>query len=195
MAAVVQAYLPGNYGGDAVADVLFGDVNPSGKLPYTYPSYPNSLVTYYHKPSEEQKRAEGAYIYESDYNPQYEFGFGLSYTDFTYSNLRISSEIITMDKPVEVSVDVKNTGTRTGKEVVMLYTSDLYASISPDVKRLRRFSKIELEPGQTKTVKFELKARDLAFVNPAGEWVSEPGSFSIQVGNKANPLKKELVLN
>eukprot|EP00825_Cyclidium_porcatum_P021600 TRINITY_DN24035_c0_g1_i1.p1 TRINITY_DN24035_c0_g1~~TRINITY_DN24035_c0_g1_i1.p1 ORF type:complete len:254 (+),score=17.24 TRINITY_DN24035_c0_g1_i1:66-827(+) len=94
MQAIIQTYLPGNYGGDALADIVFGDVNPSGKLPYTYPSYPNSLVTYYHKPSEEQKRAEGAYVYESDYNPQYEFGHGLSYTTFEYSNLKVSKKKI-----------------------------------------------------------------------------------------------------
>lgn len=191
MAAVVQTYLPGNYGGDALADILFGDVNPSGKLPYTYPSYPNSLVTYYHKPAEEQKRAEGAYVYESDYNPQYEFGYGLSYTDFEYSNLRVSSKTISGNKPVEIFVDIANTGSRRGKEVVMLYTSDLYASITPDVKRLRRFTKIELEPGEKKTVRFELNARDLAFVTPDGKWVAEPGDFEIKTGSLKQVIKYE----
>lgn len=191
MAAVVQTYLPGNYGGDALADILFGDVNPSGKLPYTYPSYPNSLVTYYHKPAEEQKRAEGAYVYESDYNPQYEFGYGLSYTDFEYSNLRVSSKTISGNKPVEIFVDIANTGSRRGKEVVMLYTSDLYASITPDVKRLRRFTKIELEPGEKKTVRFELNARDLAFVTPDGKWVTEPGDFEIKTGSLKQVIKYE----
>jgi beta-glucosidase len=191
MAGIVLTYLPGNYGGDALADILFGDVNPSGKLPYTYPSYPNSLVTYYHKPAEEQKRAEGAYIYESDYNPQYEFGFGLSYTSFEYSNLRISSETIDKNKPVEIFVDIMNTGSRSGKEVVMLYTSDLYASITPDVKRLRRFTKIELEPGEKKTVKFELNARDLAFITPDGKWVTEPGDFEIKTGSLKQTIKYE----
>ena len=191
MAAVVQTYLPGNYGGDALADILFGEVNPSGKLPYTYPSYPNSLVTYYHKPAEEQKRAEGAYVYESDYNPQYEFGYGLSYTDFEYSNLRVSSKTISGNKPVEIFVDIANTGSRRGKEVVMLYTSDLYASITPDVKRLRRFTKIELEPGEKKTVRFELNARDLAFVTPDGKWVTEPGDFEIKTGSLKQVIKYE----
>lgn len=189
MAAVVQTYLPGNYGGDALADILFGDVNPSGKLPYTYPSYPNSLVTYYHKPAEEQKRAEGAYVYESDYNPQYEFGYGLSYTDFEYSNLRVSSKTISGNKPVEIFVDIANTGSLSGKEVVMLYTSDLYASITPDVKRLRRFTKIELEPGEKKTVRFELNARDLAFVTPDGKWITEPGEFEIKTGSLKQVIK------
>lgn len=187
--AVVQTYLPGNYGGDALADILFGDVNPSGKLPYTYPSYPNSLVTYYHKPSEEQKRAEGAYIYESDYNPQYEFGSGLSYTTFKYSNLRTSSNVILNNKAVEIFVDVTNSGMRQGKEVVMLFSSDLYASVTPDVKRLRRFQKIALEPGETKTVKFEITVEDLAFVSPEGKWVTEPGDFELRTGTLKTTLK------
>lgn len=182
MKAVVQTYLPGNYGGDALADILFGDVNPSGKLPYTYPSYPNSVVTYYHKPSEEQKRAEGAYVYESDYNPQYEFGFGLSYTTFEYSNLKVSTANFSKNGTIKVSVDVKNTGLRSGKEAVLLYSSDLYASISPDVKRLRRFSKINLEAGQTQTVNFELSDKDLAFVNPSNQWITEAGEFEFSVG-------------
>lgn len=183
MKAVVQTYLPGNYGGDALADILFGDVNPSGKLPYTYPSYPNSVVTYYHKPSEEQKRAEGAYVYESDYNPQYEFGFGLSYTTFEYSNLKVSTANFSKNGTIKVSVDVKNTGLRSGKEAVLLYSSDLYASISPDVKRLRRFSKINLEAGQTQTVNFELSDKDLAFVNPSNQWITEAGEFEFSVGD------------
>ena len=182
MKAVVQTYLPGNYGGDALADILFGDVNPSGKLPYTYPSYPNSVVSYYHKPSEEQKRAEGAYVYESDYNPQYEFGFGLSYTTFEYSNLKVSTTTFTKEDIVKISVDVKNTGSRSGKEAVLLYSSDLYASISPDVKRLRKFSKINLEAGQTKTVNFEIADKDLAFVNPSNQWITETGEFELSVG-------------
>ncbi|MEA4937943.1 MAG: glycoside hydrolase family 3 N-terminal domain-containing protein [Paludibacter sp.] len=187
--AVVHTYLPGNYGGDALADILFGDVNPSGKLPYTYPSYPNSLVTYYHKPSEEQKRAEGAYIYESDYNPQYEFGAGLSYTTFNYSNLKTSSNTISGNKGVEIFVDITNSGKRSGKEVVMLFTSDLYASVTPDTKRLRRFEKIALEPGETKTVKFEITAEDLAFVGLDGKWITEPGDFEIKTGTLKTTLR------
>jgi beta-glucosidase len=182
MQAVVQTYLPGNYGGDALADILFGDVNPSGKLPYTYPSYPNSLVTYYHKPSEEQKRAQGAYIYESDYNPQYEFGHGLSYTTFEYSNLKVSKNEFSAGEVLTVSVDVKNSGNRIGKESVLLYSSDLYASITPDMKRLRRFSKISLEPGQTQTVSFEITDKDLAFVNQHNAWITEPGEFELTTG-------------
>ena len=182
MSAVLQTYLPGNSGGDALADILFGDVNPSGKLPYTYPSYPNSLVTYYHKPSEEQKRAEGAYVYESDYNPQYEFGFGLSYTTFEYSKLKVSAKEFSKGDRIKISIDVKNTGMRSGKETVLLYTSDLYATITPDVKRLRRFEKINLSPGQTKTVSFEISDKDLAFVSTNNQWTTEPGEFEISIG-------------
>lgn len=182
MSAVVQTYLPGNYGGDALADILFGDVNPSGKLPYTYPSYPNSIVNYYHKPSEEQKRADGAYVYESDYNPQYEFGFGLSYTTFEYSHLKVSAKEFSKGDNIKINVDVKNTGTRMGKETVLLYTSDLYAGITPDVKRLRRFEKIALQPGEKKTVSFEISDKDIAFVNQENQWITEPGEFVISVG-------------
>lgn len=189
MSAVIQTYLPGNYGGDALADILFGDVNPSGKLPYTYPSYPNSVTSYYHKPSEEQKRAEGAYIYESDYNPQYEFGFGLSYTTFEYSNLKISSKDFSKGGKLKISVDVKNTGKRAGKETVLLYSSDLYATITPDVKRLRRFEKITLDAGETKTVNFEISGTDLAFVNTDNKWITEPGEFEIAIGK----LKSKII--
>ncbi len=181
---VIMTYLPGNYGGDALADILFGDVNPSGKLPYNYPAYPNSIVTYYHKHSEEQKPAQGAYNYESDYNPQYEFGFGLSYTHFEYRNLKVSKSIFSGNEAVQVSIDVSNTGKRAGKEAVLLYTADLYASMPPDVKRLRRFEKIELNPGETRTVQFTLTAADLAFVNTENKWITEPGEFEIKIGNQ-----------
>lgn len=188
MQAVLHTYLPGNYGGDALADILFGDVNPSGKLPYTYPSYPNSLANYYHKPSEEQVGAQGAYLYESDYNPQYEFGHGLSYTQFEISNLSLDKTNFTEGDSILVNVNVKNTGQRAGKETVLLYSSDVLASITPDVKRLRKFSKIFLEAGESKTVKFVLYPRDLAFVNLNNEWTTEPGEFLIQIGQ----LKKEI---
>jgi len=181
--AVVQTYLPGNYGGDALADILFGDVNPSGKLPYTYPAYPNSIVNYFHKCAEEQKPSEGAYKYESDFNPQYPFGFGLSYTTFKYSNLQLSKNEFSGNEYVKVSVEVTNTGKRTGKETVLLYTSDLYASISPDVKRLRHFYKVGLKSGETKRVTFLLNAKDLAYVNTANKWITEPGIFELKIGN------------
>jgi beta-glucosidase len=142
MKGVVNSYLPGNYGGLAVADVLFGDVNPSGKIPFTYPLYVNSLATYDHKPSEHQAKMAGMYDYESDFAIQYSFGFGLSYTSFEYSNLKLSNSKLSNNGTIEISVNVKNTGAREGMEVVQLYTSDLYASITPDVKRLRGFEKL-----------------------------------------------------
>jgi beta-glucosidase len=182
--AVVQTYLPGNFGGDALADILSGDVNPSGKLPYNYPSYPNSLTNYYHKPAEEQVAYEGVYQYASDYNPQYEFGHGLSYTTFAYSNLKSDKVKFSNKEEVKFEVTVKNTGNRTGKETVLLYTSDKYASITPDVKRLRRFEKITLNPDESKTVTFTLSAQDLAFVNSGNQWITEPGEFEILVGNQ-----------
>ena len=182
MKAVVQAYLPGNFGGDALADVLFGDVNPSGKLPYTYPRYPNALGSYIHKYSEEQKKAEGVYNYEADYNPQYEFGTGLSYTTFKYANLAVDQASIAKTGQVTVTVQVTNTGARAGQEVVELYSSDLVASqIAPDVRRLRRFDKITLRPGETKTVRFTLPVADLAYSGPTGEQVLEAGEFDLRI--------------
>jgi beta-glucosidase len=180
--AVLQSYLPGNYGGLAVADVLFGDVNPSGKLPYTYPMYVNSLLTYDHKPSEHQKKMEGVYDYESDFAVQWPFGFGLSYTTFDYSNLTLSSNTLSKDGSITVSVTVTNSGGRDGKEVVQLYTSDVYASITPDVKRLRGFDKIDLAKGESKTVSFSLSADDVSFVNALNQWVTEKGEFKVEVG-------------
>lgn len=191
MQAVVQTYLPGNFGGDALVDILFGDINPSGKLPYTYPRYPNALIPYIHKPSEEQTKAEGVYNYEADFNPQYPFGFGLSYTDFEVSDLQIDKTDITQNDTFTVSVKLSNTGNRSGKEVVEVYSSDLYASeITPDVKRLRKFRKVELAAGETKTIEFSINTSDLASVNPKGETMAEPGEFEISVNN----LKKSIHL-
>lgn len=182
--AVVNTYLPSNYGGDALAAILYGEINPSGKLPFTYPSFPNSIVNYYHKPSEEQNPSAGAYNYESDYNPQYEFGDGLSYTTFRYSNLKSSATTFGPNDQLTITVDVTNTGHRVGKEAVLLFSSDLYASLTPDVKRLRRFDKISLNPGETKTVSFTLTAADLAFVNSSNQWVTEPGDFIVTTGDQ-----------
>lgn len=183
MPAIIQAYLPGNFGGDALVDILFGDVNPSGKLPYNYPKFPNSLVNYNHKPSESRSVVEGVYNYDADYNPQYEFGFGLSYTTFKYANLKISNNKITANDVLKVSVDVSNTGSREGKEVVELYLSDLYASITPDVKRLKGFEKISLKPGETKTVNFQLSKNELSFINQNNISVVESGDFEIGIAN------------
>jgi len=181
--AILMAYWPGNYGGDALADILFGVINPSGKLPITYPSAVNSLVTYIHKPSEEQVSSAGMYNYEGDFAPEFHFGFGLSYTDFEYKNLRLSTTQISGDEKLEIYIDVTNTGKIPGKEVVQLYTSDLVASMTPDVKRLRRFEKIMLQPGETKTVTFSIDASDLAFVNTKNQWITEPGDFKVSIGN------------
>lgn len=182
MDAVVQAYLPGNFGGDALADILFGDINPSGKLPYTYPRFPNATISYIHKPSEEQKKAEGVYNYEADYNPQFSFGDGLSYTTFTYSNLTVDKTQLKKGDSLKISVTVTNTGKLMGKEVVQLFTSDLYASsVTPDVKRLRRFEKIELKPGESKIVSFELNPVDMSYTGRDGKIVLEAGDFEVLV--------------
>lgn len=191
MAGVLQTYLPGNFGGDALADILFGDVNPSGKLPYNYPKFPNSLVGYNHKPSENRTVMEGVYNYDAEYNPQYEFGFGLSYTTFKYDNLKLSAEKIDADQALTVSVDVTNTGNREGKEVVELYLSDLYATLTPDSKRLRGFEKINLKPGEKQTVTFKIDKKDFSFTHLDGKSVIEPGDFSVKVGS----LKKNFNIN
>ena len=185
MAAIVQTYLPGNFGGNALADVLYGDINPSGKLPYTYPQFPNALFTYYHKPSESRETTEGIYNYNADYNPQYVFGHGLSYTTFNYSNVKLSSSTLKKGQTLTISVDVSNTGKVLGKESVLLFISDLLASdISPDVKRLRGFDKIELKPGETKTVSFKITSDNIGYVNSELMKVTEPGEFEVQLGNQ-----------
>ena len=181
---VLQTYLPGNYGGDALAHILSGKVNPSGRLPYTYPKAPNSLGTYYHKPSEVVNTMAGVYNYGGDFAPQYTFGSGLSYTTFEYTNMQVSKTEFTAADELIVKVDVKNTGKISGKEVVMLFSSDLYASLTPDSKRLRRFQKIDLQAGETKTVTFRLTAKDLAFVNLKNKWVTEAGEFKLTIANQ-----------
>ena len=181
MSAVVNAYLPGNYGGLAVADVIFGDYNPGGKLPFTYPMYPNSLFTYDHKPSEHQEKMVGVYDYESDFVVQYSFGFGMSYTTFDYSNLRLSSQNLASGGELEIMVDVENSGSLAGHEVIKLYTSAHFTSVTPDVKRLRRFSKVFLEPGEKKTVAFTIAPEDISFINAQNKRVNEPGAYDILI--------------
>ncbi|SMO84022.1 beta-glucosidase [Saccharicrinis carchari] len=188
MTAIIQTYLCGNHTGDALADILSGDVNPSGKLPYTYPMFNNSLGTYYHKHSEESKTPEGMYNYEGGFYQQFKFGHGLSYTSFSYTNLQVSQNELNNNTELSISVDVKNTGERAGKEVVMLYSADLYASLAPDVKRLRRFNKILLNPGETKTVTFSITANDLSFINALGQRVTEPGDFELTVANLSKTI-------
>jgi len=181
MKAVIQTYLPGNFGGDALADILFGDVNPSGKLPYTYPKYPNSLNTYDFKPSEKQSKQTNGYNYAGTIQEQYSFGTGLSYTTFNYDHFKINKDTINPNEKTKVSIEVTNTGKREGKEVVMLYSSDEYASITPDNKRLRRFLKIDLKPGESKTVSFEIDAKDLSFINRNNQRVAEAGDFVLSI--------------
>ena len=188
--AVIQLYLPGNYGGDALANILAGDVNPSGKLPYTYPRFEQGLITYDHKPSENiDGTMEGAYDYGAQTSVQYPFGYGLSYTTFEYSNLKVDKADFVAGDIINVSIDVTNTGDLIGKEAVLLFSSDLVASITPDVRRLRHFDKVELEPGETQTVTFELPADNLAFVNAEGKWTLEKGDFVLQVGNQILNIK------
>lgn len=188
--AIVLAYLPGNFGGDALADILSGDINPSGKLPYTYPKFEQSLITYDHKPSQNlDQKMEGAYDYGAETSVQYSFGFGLSYTTFEYTNLKIDKKEFVPGELITISVDVKNTGSVTGKESLLLFTSDLVASLTPDVRRLRAFDKVELQPGQSKTVTFTMNADELAFVNADGKWTIEEGDFRFQVGDLADIAK------
>ncbi|MBU2913406.1 glycoside hydrolase family 3 N-terminal domain-containing protein [Reichenbachiella agariperforans] len=189
MDAIVQTYLPGNFGGDALADILFGKVNPSGKLPYTYPMYANTLVTYDHKPSEEQDKMEGMYDYESDFAVQFPFGYGLSYTTFEYSDLTVSSTSPSATDELTISVKVTNTGKVAGKEVVQLYISDLVASISPDMKRLRGFEKINLKAGESKTVRFTITGSDIAFVTSDLQWTVEKGDFAINIGGQSDKFE------
>lgn len=189
VSAVVQTYLPGNFGGDALADILVGDVNPSGKLPYTYPMFPNSLGTYDHKPSEKPDKMDGVYDYDSSMPIQYTFGHGLSYTTFAYDELTVSKAEINGDETFTVSVKVTNTGDREGKEVVQLYTKDMYASVTPDYKRLRKFKKVNLKPKESLTVTFEVEGRDLAFVAPDMKWTVEKGDFQVMVADQKASLK------
>ena len=180
--AVVHVFLPGNYGADALANLLSGDANFSAKMPYTYPKEINSLNTYDYKVSEEVGTMAGAYNYDAKVSLQWPFGYGLSYTTYEYANLRVDKQQFTADDVLTVSVDVKNTGSRAGKEAVLLYSSDLVASIVPDNKRLRDFTKIALQPGETKTVTFQLPAKSLAFVGADCRWTLEEGDFTLTVG-------------
>ena len=191
MSAVVNVYLPGNFGGDALSDIISGNVNPSGKLPYTYPLYPNSLLPYYYKPSEVQNNAQGAYDYVGEVNNLYDFGYGLSYSDFVYSNLKLNKEEFTSNDTIKVSVNVENTSEIDGFETIQLYSSDLYASITPDIKRLREFSKVEVKAGETKTIIFDLPVSNLAFVNLNNDYVIEPGKFKLTI----DKLTKDITVN
>lgn len=182
--SVIQTYLPGSFGGEALADILFGDLNPSGKLPYTYPKYPNSLLNYDYKPAQNQERMVGIYDYESIQSVQYPFGYGLSYSTFKYDNLQVDKKSFISSDNLTVSVDITNTGKMDGKEAVLLFVSDLVASITPDNSRLRGFDKVEIKAGETKTVTFQISARNLAFMNTNNKWVIEKGIYRIQIGGQ-----------
>ena len=181
--AVVDILLPGNYGGDALAQLLSGKRNFSGRMPYTYPSEINSLANYDFKKSEEVGTMEGAYDYNARITQQWGFGTGLSYTTFDYANLRVNKTHFTKDDMLTVSVDVTNKGKMAGKESVLLFSSDLVASLTPDGRRLRQFDKIALNPGETRTVTLQLPASDLAFVGYDGRWRLEEGDFLLTVGS------------
>jgi beta-glucosidase len=176
--AIVMAYNPSNEGGTAIADVLFGDANPSGKLPFTYPRTPNGLINYDHKPFETENTAFGNMAFK----PQFEFGQGLSYTTFAYRDLRIDKPTITDKDELTVTVTVTNTGARAGKEAVLVYVSDLVASLSPPNRRLRRFAKVNLEPNQSRTLTFKLRREDLSFIGADNKPIAEPGEFEVRVG-------------
>ncbi len=182
---IINILIPGNMGGDALANLVSGKSNFSGKMPYTYPKEINSLTNYDFKKSEEVGTMEGAYDYNAKITQQWGFGYGLSYTSYKYSNLKVSQSDFRHGDIIKVSVDVKNTGKVAGKESVLLFSSDLIASIVPDGRRLRAFDKVELQPGETKTVTFELKADDLAFVGWNGKWRLEEGDFKLMIADQS----------
>lgn len=182
---IINILIPGNMGGDALANLVSGKSNFSGKMPYTYPKEINSLANYDFKKSEEVGTMEGAYDYNAKITQQWGFGYGLSYTSYKYSNLKVSQSDFCHGDIIKVSVDVKNTGKVAGKESVLLFSSDLIASMVPDGRRLRAFDKVELQPGETKTVTFELKADDLAFVGWNGKWRLEEGDFKLMIADQS----------
>ena len=182
---IIDILIPGNMGGDALVGLVSGKSNFSGKMPYTYPKEINSLANYDFKKSEEVGTMEGAYDYNAKITQQWGFGYGLSYTSYKYSNLKVSQSDFRHGDIIKVSVDVKNTGKVAGKESVLLFSSDLISSMVPDGRRLRAFDKIELQPGETKTVTFELKADDLAFVGWDGKWRLEEGDFKLTIADQS----------
>lgn len=185
---IIDILIPGNMGGDALANLVSGKSNFSGKMPYTYPKEINSLANYDFKKSEEVGTMEGAYDYNAKITQQWGFGYGLSYTSYQYSNLKVSQSDFRHGDIIKVSVDVKNTGKVAGKESVLLFSSDLISSMVPDGRRLRAFDKIELQPGETKTVTFDLNADDLAFVGYDGKWVLEEGDFKLMIADQSTDI-------
>lgn len=182
--AVINAMLPGNYGADALANLISGEVNFSGKLPFTYPRLINSLATYDYKPCENVGQMDGNYNYDAVMDVQWEFGAGVSYTSYTYNNFKVNRSSFKAEDELSFSIDVTNVGEMAGKETVLLYSSDLYASLTPDNIRLRNFEKVVLEPGETKTVVFKLKGSDLSFVGTDKKWRLEEGEFRMMCGGE-----------
>ena len=194
MSAIVNIYLPGNYGGVALADVLSGDVNPSGKLPFTYPAYTNSLSPYYYKPSEVQNNSQGAYNYVGEINTLYDFGFGLSYSSFKYSDFTLNHDTITdRNDKISASFSVSNESNIDGYEVVQLYSSDKYASITPDIKRLRAFKRVFVPANSKVDVNLTFEVSDLSFYNIDNVSVLEQGDFQIHVGSSSSNLKTKSI--
>ena len=186
---ILDVLLPGNFGGDALANILTGDANPSAKMPYTYPKNQAELTTYDYRVSEETDKMEGAYDYDAVVSVQWPFGFGLRYTTFKYDNFACSKTEFDADDTLLFTVDVTNTGSAVGKEVVMLFSRDMVASLTPENRRLRAFRKVELQPGETKTVTLPINASDLAFVDSDGKWTLEKGDFRMQAGTEVLNLK------
>ncbi|MDH3323051.1 MAG: glycoside hydrolase family 3 C-terminal domain-containing protein, partial [Flavobacteriaceae bacterium] len=185
---IVMGYYPGQEGGRAISDVLYGKVNPSGKLPYTYPKYSGNILTYYHKKTDIRDVNWGF----DGFYPQYEFGFGLSYTTFKYSSLNFDKEILQGKETLNVSVVVQNTGAIDGKEVVELFSKDLIASVSPDSKKLIRFKKIHLKAGESKLIEFKISASDLKSIGPDNQWQTEAGEFELQIGGNPQEMLKKV---
>ena len=188
---IIDILIPGNMGGDALVGLVSGKSNFSGKMPYTYPKEINSLANYDFKKSEEVGTMEGAYDYNAKITQQWGFGYGLSYTSYQYSNLKVSQSDFRHGDIIKVSVDVKNTGKVAGKESVLLFSSDLVSSMVPDGRRLRAFDKIELQPGEIKTVTFDLNADDLAFVGYDGKWRLEEGDFKLMIADQSADIHCE----
>lgn len=181
--AVVMGYWSGPQAGRAIAEVIFGDINPSGKLPFTYPRFTGDLLTYDHKFLDAAVEVASPYSYNYQFNPQWPFGHGLSYTSFKYDSLTLSSDTLVKANKLKITISIKNTGNLEGKEVIELYSKDLVASITPSVKRLRKFTKINLKPGESKRVAFEINSSELAFINKDLKWVTEKGQFEILIGD------------
>jgi beta-glucosidase len=187
--AVIQTYLPGDYGADALVSILFGETNPSGKLPYTYPKYDGIIEFYDHRKSEKRTgKSEKSDVFDA-FDPQWEFGHGLSYTNFTYSNFEIDKKSFNTNDTITASVTVKNSGSKEGKEVVQLYISRLYSNVTPYGKQLKKFEKISLKPNEEKTIKFKLNAKDILFVDEKNQWINMAGEYEVEINGKRNKFE------